>query len=173
MGGAAAGEVASQMAVDSIYDALSASEPQQRDAFARLLRDPGARPWDLLLHGQSAPWQHRNGRVFLEALLATGSPGNVGGFSDAGVDALIERALEAAVDAPPRALGAWQAVERRALELAAIVPLAWRPRMAATRHSRRVRDVRVLPALGYAPDLTAVSIGSASQRLVRSPLSTG
>ncbi|HXU03212.1 MAG TPA: Stp1/IreP family PP2C-type Ser/Thr phosphatase [Polyangia bacterium] len=38
MGGAAAGEVASQMAVDSIYDALAASEPQERDAFARLLR---------------------------------------------------------------------------------------------------------------------------------------
>jgi protein phosphatase len=38
MGGAAAGEVASQMAVDSIYEALSSSEPQQRDAFARLVR---------------------------------------------------------------------------------------------------------------------------------------
>jgi len=38
MGGAAAGEVASQMAVDSIYDALAASEPQPRDLFARLLR---------------------------------------------------------------------------------------------------------------------------------------
>jgi protein phosphatase len=38
MGGAAAGEVASQMAVDSIYDALATSEPQERDAFARLLR---------------------------------------------------------------------------------------------------------------------------------------
>jgi serine/threonine protein phosphatase PrpC len=38
MGGAAAGEVASQMAVDSIYEALSASEPQARDGFARLLR---------------------------------------------------------------------------------------------------------------------------------------
>jgi protein phosphatase len=38
MGGAAAGEVASQMAVDSIYDALASSEPQLRDAFARLLR---------------------------------------------------------------------------------------------------------------------------------------
>jgi protein phosphatase len=38
MGGAAAGEVASQMAVDSIYDALTASEPQPRDAFARLVR---------------------------------------------------------------------------------------------------------------------------------------
>src|SRR5580704_768496 len=38
MGGAAAGEVASQMAVDSIYEALAASEPQTRDAFARLLR---------------------------------------------------------------------------------------------------------------------------------------
>ena len=38
MGGAAAGEVASQMAVDSIYEELALSEPQQRDAFARLLR---------------------------------------------------------------------------------------------------------------------------------------
>ena len=38
MGGAAAGEVASQMAVDSIYDALSGAEAQQRDGFARLVR---------------------------------------------------------------------------------------------------------------------------------------
>jgi serine/threonine protein phosphatase PrpC len=38
MGGAAAGEVASQMAVDSIYEALAAAKPQPRDAFARLLR---------------------------------------------------------------------------------------------------------------------------------------
>jgi protein phosphatase len=38
MGGAAAGEVASQMAVDSIYESLTASEPQERDAFARLVR---------------------------------------------------------------------------------------------------------------------------------------
>jgi serine/threonine protein phosphatase PrpC len=38
MGGAAAGEVASQMAVDSIYDALVAAEPQPRDGFARLVR---------------------------------------------------------------------------------------------------------------------------------------
>src|SRR5215475_932344 len=38
MGGAAAGEVASQMAVDSIYEALTASEAQPRDAFARLVR---------------------------------------------------------------------------------------------------------------------------------------
>jgi protein phosphatase len=38
MGGAAAGEVASQMAVDSIYEALSAAAPQTRDGFARLLR---------------------------------------------------------------------------------------------------------------------------------------
>jgi protein phosphatase len=38
MGGAAAGEVASQMAVDSIFDELASAQPQQRDAFARLLR---------------------------------------------------------------------------------------------------------------------------------------
>jgi serine/threonine protein phosphatase PrpC len=38
MGGAAAGEVASQMAVDSIYEALTSAEPQTRDAFARLVR---------------------------------------------------------------------------------------------------------------------------------------
>jgi serine/threonine protein phosphatase PrpC len=38
MGGAAAGEVASQMAVDSISSALSSSEASARDAFARRLR---------------------------------------------------------------------------------------------------------------------------------------
>jgi protein phosphatase len=38
MGGAAAGEVASQMAVDAIYDALVAATPQPREGFARLLR---------------------------------------------------------------------------------------------------------------------------------------
>jgi serine/threonine protein phosphatase PrpC len=38
MGGAAAGEVASQMAVDSISSALASSEPSPRDAFARRLR---------------------------------------------------------------------------------------------------------------------------------------
>src|SRR3954471_17427083 len=37
MGGAAAGEVASQMAVDSIYEALSKSESHSRDEFARLV----------------------------------------------------------------------------------------------------------------------------------------
>ena len=38
MGGAAAGEVAAQMAADAIYESLTQAEPQQRDAFARLLR---------------------------------------------------------------------------------------------------------------------------------------
>jgi protein phosphatase len=38
MGGAAAGEVASRMAVDCIYETLAAAEPQPRDAFARLVR---------------------------------------------------------------------------------------------------------------------------------------
>jgi serine/threonine protein phosphatase PrpC len=38
MGGAAAGEVASQMAVESISSALAGSEPLPRDAFARRLR---------------------------------------------------------------------------------------------------------------------------------------
>src|ERR1022692_1927743 len=38
MGGAAAGEVASQMAADAIYEALVTAEPQPRDGFARLLR---------------------------------------------------------------------------------------------------------------------------------------
>jgi PPM family protein phosphatase len=38
MGGAAAGEVASQMAADAIYETLVTAEPQPRDGFARLLR---------------------------------------------------------------------------------------------------------------------------------------
>jgi serine/threonine protein phosphatase PrpC len=38
MGGAAAGEVASRMAVESIFDVLAAVEPQDRDGFARAVR---------------------------------------------------------------------------------------------------------------------------------------
>ncbi|HET6147439.1 MAG TPA: Stp1/IreP family PP2C-type Ser/Thr phosphatase [Polyangia bacterium] len=38
MGGAAAGEVASRMAVESIFDVLTAVEPQDRDGFARAVR---------------------------------------------------------------------------------------------------------------------------------------
>jgi len=38
MGGAAAGEVASRMAVESIFDVLSAGEPQERAGFARAVR---------------------------------------------------------------------------------------------------------------------------------------
>src|SRR5450755_5197471 len=38
MGGAAAGEVASQMAADAIYEALVKAPPQPRDGFARLMR---------------------------------------------------------------------------------------------------------------------------------------
>src|SRR4051812_26946081 len=38
MGGAAAGEVASQMAVDAVFDSLRTSEPQANEPFARSLR---------------------------------------------------------------------------------------------------------------------------------------
>ena len=38
MGGAAAGEVASRMAVESIFDAIAGGEPQPRDGFARAMR---------------------------------------------------------------------------------------------------------------------------------------
>ncbi|HEY4187074.1 MAG TPA: Stp1/IreP family PP2C-type Ser/Thr phosphatase [Polyangia bacterium] len=38
MGGAAAGEVASQMAVDAVFDSMSSSEPQPHEPFARSLR---------------------------------------------------------------------------------------------------------------------------------------
>ncbi|MEA2699278.1 MAG: family protein phosphatase, partial [Myxococcales bacterium] len=38
MGGAAAGEVAAQMAVDAVYETLAAAPPMPRDGFARALR---------------------------------------------------------------------------------------------------------------------------------------
>jgi protein phosphatase len=52
MGGAAAGEVASQMAVDSIYEALAAAAPQPRDGFARLVR---------------RAVQHANEKIFIQS----------------------------------------------------------------------------------------------------------
>src|SRR5438309_7489278 len=38
MGGAAAGEVAAQMAVDAVYETLAMAPPMPRDGFARALR---------------------------------------------------------------------------------------------------------------------------------------
>src|ERR1700710_1669284 len=38
VGGAATGEVAARMAVESIFDALASFEPQPRDGFARAVR---------------------------------------------------------------------------------------------------------------------------------------
>ncbi len=52
MGGAAAGEVASQMAVDSIYEALAAAQPVARDGFARLVR---------------RAVEHANERIFIQS----------------------------------------------------------------------------------------------------------
>jgi serine/threonine protein phosphatase PrpC len=52
MGGAAAGEVASQMAVDSIYEALAVAPPLPRDPFARLVR---------------RAVEHANERIFIQS----------------------------------------------------------------------------------------------------------
>jgi hypothetical protein len=131
----------------------------ERAEFEQLLDDPhapDATPWDLLLHRHSAAWHHRNGRVFLEAIFATGAPGNVGGFSDAGVDGLIARALEAAVEPVQRALAAWRVVERAVLEHVAIVPLLFQAPAVPTRCGPRVSEALCLPALGYACDLGSV-----------------
>jgi peptide/nickel transport system substrate-binding protein len=122
----------------------------------RLAAEDEAVAWDLRTGSWSAPWRYRNGRAFLQPLLRSGSPANLGGYADAEVDALIERALELAVEPPAVADAAWRAVERRALEDAAIVPLLFGAPAVPQRCSDRTRDARAVPALGYAPDLATL-----------------
>src|SRR4029078_4318117 len=103
----------------------------------------GAHPWDILVHRFSAAWHHRNERVFLEAMFASGAPANLGGFQDDQVDALIAEALQAAVDAPAAAIEGWRSVERAVLERAPVVPLLFRAPAVPALTSARVR--RALP----------------------------
>jgi peptide/nickel transport system substrate-binding protein len=133
--------------------------PLEPRALAALVRAPRAgERWDLLLHRLQPAWHSGNARVFLELLLAGDSPANVGGYRDDEVERLIARALDAATDHASRANAAWHAVEDRALEQAALVPLLWRaPALAAG--STRVADGVPVPALGYGFDLTTVRVG--------------
>jgi len=130
-----------------------------------LVRDPhgsAAPRWDVMWHRCCAAWHYRNGRVFLEQMFASGAPGNLGGWSDEKTDALVERALEAAVEAPAVATAAWHEVERHVLEQAVVVPLLFRPPAVPPRSSARVRDAVPMPALGYACDITAIRVADAA-----------
>jgi peptide/nickel transport system substrate-binding protein len=130
--------------------------------FDRLVADPSAASWDVVVHRRSAAWHYRNARVFLEAMFATGSPANLGGFSDPETDGLIRRALDAATEAPAVAAAAWHAVERRVLEQAAIVPVVFRAPTVPLRTGAGVRDALPMPALGFACDLASVRLDDAS-----------
>ena len=122
----------------------------------RVAAEDDAVAWDLTTRSWSAPWLYRNGRAFLQPLLQSGSPANLGGYSDPEVDALIDRALALSVEPPAVADAAWRTVERRALDDAAIVPLLFGAPSVPQRHSERTRDARAMPALGYAPDIATL-----------------
>jgi peptide/nickel transport system substrate-binding protein len=128
-------------------------------AFARLVSEsPDAMSprWDVMVRAHSPDWHYQNGRVFLQPMFETAGTANVGGFSDPIADELIDRALEAAVDAQARAAAAWHAVERRVLEQHIVVPLLFRAPPAPPRHSARVRDAFAMPALRNAYDISAL-----------------
>ena len=112
--------------------------------------------WDLMLSSHSADWHYRNSRVFLQPLFETGAEDNLGGFSDPEVDESIQRALAAATEAPATALAAWQEVQRRVLEQAAVVPILFRAPVAGPRRGARVRNAIPMPALGYGYDLSTL-----------------
>lgn len=128
------------------------------EAYRRALRPARGeqRGWDVVACSWSPDWLHRNARSFLQPLLETAASANHGGYSSPRVDALVARALEAAVE--PRAAldAAWRAVERAALDDAAVVPLLFRAPAGSQRRAARVRGAVALPAAGYAPDLAAL-----------------
>ncbi|HTY35354.1 ABC transporter substrate-binding protein [Mycobacterium sp.] len=112
-------------------------------------------PWDLTTRSCSADWHHDNGRVFLQSLFETEAVCNVGGFSNREVDELIVRALELAIDAPSRAVGAWQDVERRVQDMTVVVPLLFQS-PAVHQRNGHVLNAMPMPALGFSDDLASL-----------------
>jgi peptide/nickel transport system substrate-binding protein len=155
-----AGEVAHSYAADLERAGVAVSlVPMRPAALDDLLRDPArgaAGEWDLTTLGRSPDWFHHNGRVFLQPMFATGSPGNPGGYHNPEVDRLIDQALGAAE--PWRVVEAWQAAERLVMHDAAVVPMLFQTPAVPPMRGRRVRDALALPALAHAVDLSAVRL---------------
>ncbi|MFE2618129.1 hypothetical protein ACFXA2_31435, partial [Micromonospora chalcea] len=126
-------------------------------AYTEALRAPAtAGGWQLAVAARVPDWLEHNGRVFAQAMLqANPVPGgaNHGGYASPEVDALIERALDAAE--PWRADAAWRAAAERAVADVAVVPILHRAPVAAPRQPDRVDGLVPLPPQGYAVDLTA------------------
>ncbi|MFE5458770.1 ABC transporter substrate-binding protein [Nocardia sp. NPDC056564] len=124
-----------------------------------LLADPAraaAGEWDIALASWSPTWPQHNGRVFLQPLLQSGSPANLGGYHNPEVDALIDRALGAADGESADA--AWRKAERVALADAPIVPLLFQVPTTRELCGRRVRAATVLPTHGLAVDLATLRL---------------
>lgn len=124
-----------------------------------LLADPvraAAGEWDIALASWSPTWPQHNGRVFLQPLLQSGSPANLGGYRNPEVDALIDRALAAADGESADA--AWRKAERAALADAPIVPLLFQVPTTRELCGRRVRAAAVLPTHGLAVDLATLRL---------------
>ncbi|MGW5666930.1 ABC transporter substrate-binding protein [Micromonospora sp. NPDC003776] len=133
--------------------------------YHRLLADPArgsAGEWDIAAASRSPDWYHGNGRVFLQPMFHSGPTGgtaNWGGYRDAEVDALINRALGASV--PAQANRIWQEVQQRVLADAAVIPLVFR-KPGGYPLGSRVCDAISLPTLGSAPDLSLVRLAPAA-----------
>jgi peptide/nickel transport system substrate-binding protein len=108
----------------------------------RLTTDAAA---DATMTALSAPWQHHNSRVFLQAV--------PGGHE---VDKLVERALDEPV--PEHAEAVWAELEDLALREALVVPLTFRTPTTEGPRSARIRDLAVMPSLGYLADLATVTV---------------
>ncbi|CAM4472311.1 ABC transporter substrate-binding protein [Nocardia ninae] len=124
-----------------------------------LLADPAraeSGEWDIALASWSPAWLYNNGRVFLQPLLQSGSPANLGRYRNPQVDALIGRALAAADR--ESADTAWRHAERVALADAPIVPLLFQVPTTREWGGRRVRAAAMLPTHGLTVDLTTVRL---------------
>jgi peptide/nickel transport system substrate-binding protein len=138
--------------------------PMAPRAYRELLYDPvqGAEGgWDLAILSRWPDWCYGNGRVFLQPMFASDSPGNVGGYHSPEVDRLIEQALDA--EEPWRVTEAWQEVERLVLADAVVVPLLFQLPAVAGLRGARVRDAIPMPSLQYAVDPAAVWLAPAAR----------
>jgi peptide/nickel transport system substrate-binding protein len=123
----------------------------QTGEYYRLLQDPAngaAGRWDLTAASWTPDWFGNNGRAYLQPMFQTNTaPGtsNYGGYSNAGVDRLIEQALSASD--PAEAFELWHRVDRQVLADAAIVPVVACEPTIRHMSSDRVRDAVPMPQI--------------------------
>ncbi|WP_320066122.1 ABC transporter substrate-binding protein [Micromonospora sp. RTGN7] len=125
----------------------------QAEYYGSALSDPEAGrrgDWDIAEPGFTPDWFGNNGRVIVQPLFETNDmPGttNYGGYTNAEVDALIERALEEPDER--RAEKLWHEIDVRVMQDLPVVPILSFAAMTSRYYGKRVRNAVHVPQIEF------------------------